>query len=112
MANIDPTFGLNNFNQTKVLSETETLVNNILMVLFGKPGFYPSIPALGMNIGQYLYNFADDIVYMQNHTYQIIVIDANPDSEIVNKISKLPMCRYNRHYTSDNLNHDVFILNY
>lgn len=57
-------------------------------------------------------NFADDIVYIQNHTYQIIVIDANPDSEIVNKISKLPMCRYNRHYTSDNLNHDVFILNY
>lgn len=57
-------------------------------------------------------NFADDIVYMQNHTYQIIVIDANPDSEIVDKISKLPMCRYNRHYTSDNLNHDVFILNY
>ena len=57
-------------------------------------------------------NFADDIVYMQNHTDQIIVIDANPDSEIVDKISKLPMCRYNRHYTSDNLNHDVFILNY
>lgn len=57
-------------------------------------------------------NFADDIVYMQNHTYQIIVIDANPDSEIIDKISKLPMCRYNRHYTSDNLNHDVFILNY
>ena len=61
MANIDPTFGLNNFKQTKVLSETETLVNNILMVLFGKPGFYPSVPSLGMNIGQYLYKFADDI---------------------------------------------------
>lgn len=57
-------------------------------------------------------NFADDIVYMQNHTYQIIVIDANPDSEIVDRVSKLPMCRYDRHYTSDNLNHDVFILNY
>lgn len=57
-------------------------------------------------------NFADDIVYMQNHTYQIIVIDADPDSEIVDKVSKLPMCRYDRHYTSDNLNHDIFILNY
>lgn len=57
-------------------------------------------------------NFADDIVYMQNHTYQIIVIDADPDSEIVDRVSKLPMCRYDRHYTSDNLNHDVFILNY
>lgn len=70
---------------------------------------YPAIIYSCNNIDN---NFADDIVYMQNHTYQIIVIDANPDSEIVNKISKLPMCRYNRHYTSDNLNHDVFILNY
>lgn len=57
-------------------------------------------------------NFADDIVYMQKHTYQIIVIDADPDSEIVDRVSKLPMCRYDRHYTSDNLNHDIFILNY
>lgn len=70
---------------------------------------YPAIIYSRNNIDN---NFADDIVYMQNHTYQIIVIDANPDSEIVNKISNLPMCRYNRHYTSDNLNHDVFILNY
>lgn len=70
---------------------------------------YPAIIYSRNNIDN---NFADDIVYMQNHTYQIIVIDVNPDSEIVNKISKLPMCRYNRHYTSDNLNHDVFILNY
>ena len=70
---------------------------------------YPAIIYSRNNIDN---NFADDIVYMQNHTYQIIVIDANPDSETVNKISKLPMCRYNRHYTSDNLNHDVFILNY
>lgn len=70
---------------------------------------YPAIIYSRNNIDN---NFADDIVYMQNHTYQIIVIDANPDSEIIDKISKLPMCRYNRHYTSDNLNHDVFILNY
>lgn len=70
---------------------------------------YPAIIYSRNNIDN---NFADDIVYMQNHTYQIIVIDANPDSEIINKISKLPMCRYDRHYTSDNLNHDVFILNY
>lgn len=70
---------------------------------------YPAIIYSRNNIDN---NFADDIVYMQNHTYQVIVIDANPDSEIVNKMSKLPMCRYDRHYTSDNLNHDVFIINY
>ena len=56
--------------------------------------------------------FADDIVYAQNHTYKLTVIDPNPDSEIVNKISKLSMCRFDRHFKSDNLNHDVFIINY
>lgn len=61
MASVDPVYGVNNFNETKVLSESETLINNILMVLFGKPGFYPSIPWLGMDITQYLYSFEDEI---------------------------------------------------
>ena len=61
MASVDPVYGVNNFNETKVLTEEETLVNNILMILFGKPGFYPSIPWLGMDIQQYLYKFEDEI---------------------------------------------------
>lgn len=58
---VDPTFGVNNFNKVKVLSEAETYVNNILAILFGKPGFYPSIPELGMDITQELYKFEDEI---------------------------------------------------
>ena len=61
MAKVDPTYGVTEFNKTKVLSETETYVNNILTILFGKPGFYPSIPTLGMDISQYLYKFEDEI---------------------------------------------------
>ena len=56
--------------------------------------------------------FADDRVYMQSHIYQITVIDSDPDSRIVDRISKLPTCRFDRHFTSDNLNHDVFLLYY
>lgn len=58
---VDPIFGVDNFNNPAVLQEDETLVNNILTVLFGKPGFYPSIPALGMDVTQYLYSFRDDL---------------------------------------------------
>jgi hypothetical protein len=58
---VDPTFGINDFNQPKVLSETETVARNILLLLFGKPGFYPSMPDIGMDIGQYLYGFEDEI---------------------------------------------------
>lgn len=57
----DPVFGVNSYNKPKVLSPLESLVRNILMVLFGKPGFYPSIPDLGMDITKYLYMFEDEI---------------------------------------------------
>lgn len=54
--------------------------------------------------------FAENSVYKQDHQYQIIVIDKDPDSEIVAAISKLPMCQFVRHYEADNLNHDVFTI--
>lgn len=57
---IDPAFGLNDFGKPKMYSETQTLANNILTVLFGKPGSFPSMPELGMNIQNTLYNHYDD----------------------------------------------------
>lgn len=58
---VDPVYGVNDFNRPKVLAEDETYVNNLLMILFGKPGFYPSIPYLGMDVGSMLYMFEDEI---------------------------------------------------
>ena len=55
---------------------------------------------------------ADNRTYKQDHMYQVTVIDADPDSEIVHKVSQLPMCIYDRHFASDNLNHDVFTICY
>ena len=55
---------------------------------------------------------ADNSVYNQHFSYEVIVIDRNPDSEIVNKVSMLPMCSFSRHYEMDNLNHDSFTLYY
>lgn len=60
-----------------------------------------------------IYNrHADNDVYKQDHAYDITVIDKNPDSLIVEEISRLPKCRFDRHYTADNLNHDVFTIYY
>lgn len=58
---VNPTMGVNAFGKPKVLSDMESIVNDIMMILLGKPGFYPSIPTLGMNISQYLYQFDDTI---------------------------------------------------
>lgn len=59
--NLNPTFSVNDFGNPRVLSTMESFVTDILMILFGKPGFYPSIPSLGMNIQQYMYKFDDEI---------------------------------------------------
>lgn len=57
-------------------------------------------------------NHANNGVYMQSTAYNIIVIDPDPDSEVVQKVSKLPMCTFDRHYAADNLNHDSFTIYY
>lgn len=69
-----------------------------------------SYPAIVYSRDDIEKNYANNGSYTQTMAYQLIVIDKNPDSEIVKKTSMLPMCRFDRHYTKDNLNHDSFIL--
>lgn len=91
-----------------------------LETLLGNQNVYYQPPAsVRMNYPAIVYSrsnienrHADDDVYMQAYFYEVIVIDEDPDSEVVENISKLPSCRFDRHYTSDNLNHDVFTLYY
>ena len=54
--------------------------------------------------------FANDDVYGQSFGYLVTVIDRDPDSKIVQRLSVLPYCRFNRHFVSDNLNHNVFTI--
>lgn len=55
---------------------------------------------------------ANDSVYIQSRAYELVVIDEDPDSTIVDDVSKLPMCSHNRNYKVDNLNHDAFTIYY
>lgn len=52
--------------------------------------------------------FADDKPYNHTKRYMVIVIDRDPDSQIPDKVAALPMSLFNRFYTADDLNHDVF----
>ena len=69
-------------------------------------------PAIVYELDNIRNEHANDSVYMQPRVYSLTVIDSDPDSEIVEKISKLPKCSFSRHFTSDNLNHYVFIIYY
>lgn len=55
-------------------------------------------------------DYADNAPYRNATQYMITVIDRDPDSAIPSKIAALPLCAFNRFYTADNLNHDVYTL--
>ena len=77
--------------------------------------YYQPPESLKLNYPAILYSreridpkYADNIVYLQSRGYRIVVIDKDPDSEIVDAVSKLPGCRYDSNYKKDGFNYDVF----
>jgi len=52
--------------------------------------------------------FADNRPYARKTKYMVTVVDRDPDSSIPNLVASLPMSLFNRFYTADDLNHDVY----
>lgn len=98
----------------KTRLDLQTLLENLINcdhVYYQPPSnLQMKYPAIRFSRSDIENKFADNSVYVQQHAYEIIVIDKDPDSEIVEKVSKLPTARFERHYVADNLNHDVFQL--
>lgn len=69
-------------------------------------------PAIVYSLDKINTNFANNSIYKKSDCYNVTLIDRDPESEYVNKILQLPMCSFDRAYTSDNLNHFVFTLYY
>lgn len=56
--------------------------------------------------------FANDKPYNNRDGYQITIVDRNPDSKIRQWFMNQPLCKFDRFYTADNLNHWVFVFYY
>jgi hypothetical protein len=68
----DVLMDVDSFGKPKVISTFEMCINSILLLLKMKPGQYPSIPELGIDIEQYLHEYSDDpkiISEIQNKLY-------------------------------------------
>lgn len=93
-------------------------LQNLLSNLLGLPNVYFQPPAnVQMEYPCIVYKrdfartqFAGNAPYRRTKRYQVTVIDRNPDSDIPDKVAMLPMCTFDRHYATNNLNHDVFTI--
>lgn len=53
---------------------------------------------------------ADNMPYKRSLRYEVTTITKDPDAPIIEKIANLPTCTHDRHFVSDNLHHNTFIL--
>lgn len=74
------------------------------------PGTKMRYPCVRFRRNQFAPTWASNRVYHLDESFQLTLIYSDPDSEFPAKIAQLPMCRHDRHYTSDNLSHDVYII--
>lgn len=82
-------------------------------VYFQPPeGLKMKYPAIRYNLDDIDKLSGDNIAYAKTNRYNIIIISDDPDKniELVNKILDLPLSSYDRHYISNNLNHDSISL--
>lgn len=70
---------------------------------------YPCIVYNRKNINQIK---ADNVDYIRRVQYTITLIGPDPESDIIDKLLDIPYCTYDRFFTSNGLNHDVFSLYY
>lgn len=94
--------------------ELQTLLEQILgsqnVYFQPDPSYRLQYPAIIYHRDDIITKRANNKPYSQTTAYLVTVVDPNPDSKIVFDVSKLPMCEFDRHYVSNNLNHDVFQL--
>lgn len=67
-----------------------------------------SYPAVVYNRDSNLATYADNAIYTNKIRYQVTVIDRDPDSLIPDKVMKLPLSKYVRHFTTEGLYHDIY----
>lgn len=90
----------------------ETLKGDKNVYFQPPPSVKMNYPAIRYKLYLIDNDHADNLPYIQNTEYEMIYITKNPDDPMIKTLSKLPMCSFNRFYTSDNLNHYIYTIFY
>ncbi len=90
----------------------ETILGSTRVYFQPPPSFMMEYPCIVYNRSNIRSRHGDNAPYKLDDQYSITVIDPDPDSIFPGLIARLPQCAFDRHFTSDNLNHDVFSILY
>ncbi len=90
----------------------ETVLNNKNVYFQPPESQRMNYPCIKYDLSDLEIKYANNGIYAKKKKYTIILIDRDPDSKFSDLILSLPLCKFDRFYTSENLNHWVFDLFY
>lgn len=76
------------------------------------PSYELEYPAIIYSLSRIKHRHADNVSYNNYKSYKLTLVTEDPDNDYVDEILSIPMCSFNTHFCSDNLNHYVFELYY
>lgn len=91
-------------------------LHNLLKAILGSnnvyfqppPGFMLSYPCIVYERSNIHADHGDNMPLILTKEYTITSIAVDPDSTVPDQLAQLPRTNFDRHFTSENLNHDVF----
>ena len=100
--------------------EKRTELHEKLVELLGSRNVYFQPPEnLKIKYPAIVYNYsrlgklqASNDIYLFRTSYDLTLIDSDPDSEFAKRLLLLPYCSFDRTFRSDNLNHFTFTIYY
>lgn len=87
-------------------------INETLNGRTGKVIVRMNYPCIRYNLDYVDMAYANNLSYVKQRRYSVTYISREPDDDMVDKLSSLPMCRFDRFYTTSELNHYVFRIYY
>lgn len=96
--------------------EFQELLETIMTAFYDRPNVYFQPPQnVQMQYPCVVYHrdyqdndYADNSPYRRMQRYLVTFISRDPDDPAREAIASLPLCRFSRHFTANNLNHDAF----
>lgn len=102
-----------------MLDRREQLHEVFCKILQSRNAYFQPPESIKMNYPAIVYELADipslyanNGVYLSGRKYTVTIIDKDPDSSLVGKVSALPTCKFSRSYKAEGLNHWSFTLQY
>lgn len=94
--------------RTKLHEDLVEVLGNPHVYFQPPPTLLMEYPCIRYELDAKDVRYSNDRPYLVFDRYSVVIMDFDPDSELVNRMMELPYCRFNRKYKADQLCHYVF----